>query len=124
MAEKLAIAGGKPVVDTKSIKRWPIITQEDRDAVLGVLDRGIVAGSTAPEAVGLEKDWAAYCGSKYCLTTNSGTAALHMALAAAGIGPGDEVITHTPSLDQLKDTIASIIKGDKPIVKAVCLPNG
>ncbi|NIA08159.1 MAG: DegT/DnrJ/EryC1/StrS family aminotransferase [Actinobacteria bacterium] len=93
MSDKLAIAGGTPVVDTKTIKSWPVITQDDRDAVLRVLDSGIVAGGTAPEAVGLEKDWAAYCGSKYCLTTNSGTAALHMALAAAGIGPGDEVIT-------------------------------
>ena len=93
MAEKLAIAGGTPVVDTKSIKSWPVITQEDRDAVLAVLDSGIVAGGTAPQAVGLEKDWARYCGSKYCLTTSSGTAALHMALAACGIGPGDEVIT-------------------------------
>ena len=60
---------------------------------MGVLDSGIVAGGTAPQAVGLEKDWAAYCGSKYCLTTSSGTAALHMALAACGVGPGDEVIT-------------------------------
>ena len=93
MADTLAIAGGTPVVDTESIKSWPVITQEDRDAVLGVLDSGIVAGGTAPQAVGLEKDWADYCGSKYCLTTSSGTAALHMALAACGIGPGDEVIT-------------------------------
>lgn len=93
MADKLAIAGGTPVVDTKTVKSWPVITQDDRDAVLRVLDSGIVGGGTAPEAVGLEKDWAEYCGSKYCLTTNSGTAALHMALAAAGIGPGDEVIT-------------------------------
>ena len=41
----------------------------------------------------LEKEWAKYVGSKYCLTTCSGTAALHMALAAVGVGPGDEVIT-------------------------------
>ena len=93
MADKLAIAGGRPIVDTKTIKSWPVITQADRDAVLKVLDSGIVGGGTAPEAVALEKEWAQYCGSKYCLTTNSGTAALHMALAAVGIGPGDEVIT-------------------------------
>jgi dTDP-4-amino-4,6-dideoxygalactose transaminase len=41
----------------------------------------------------LEREWAAYVGSKHCLTTTSGTAALHMGLAAFGIGPGDEVIT-------------------------------
>ena len=45
-------------------------------------------------------------------------------LLREGLVDPTRLITHTPSLDQLKDTIASIIKGDKPIVKAVCLPNG
>jgi dTDP-4-amino-4,6-dideoxygalactose transaminase len=58
-----------------------------------VLDSGIVAGGTAPQVSALEKEWAAYCGARYCLTTTSGTAALHMALAAGELGPGDEVIT-------------------------------
>ena len=45
-------------------------------------------------------------------------------LLAEGLVDPTKLITHTPSLDELKDTIASIISGDKPIVKAVCLPNG
>lgn len=43
-----------------------------------------------------EKEFAAYCGAKYCVALNSGTSALHLALAAVGVGPGDEVIT-TPN---------------------------
>lgn len=93
MAEKLAIDGGTPVLQRKDYKNWPIITDDDRRLVNEVLDSGIVAGGTAPQVTALEKEWAAYTGSKYCLTTVSGTSALHMALAAGGIGPGDEVIT-------------------------------
>ena len=93
MAEKLAIDGGKPVLTRKDYKNWPIIGADERRLVNEVLDKGIVAGGTAPQVKALEKEWAAYTGSKYCLTTCSGTAALHMALAAVGVGPGDEVIT-------------------------------
>ena len=58
-----------------------------------VLDRGVLWGAGAPEASALEKEWAQWLGTGYCLATNSGTAALHMAVASVGIGPGDEVIT-------------------------------
>lgn len=93
MAEKLAIDGGKPVLSRKDYKNWPIITADDRKFINEVLDKGIVAGGNAPQVKALEKEWAEYVGSKYCLTTCSGTAALHMSLAAVGVGPGDEVIT-------------------------------
>ena len=46
-----------------------------------------------PEVAGFEQDFAAYCGSSECIALNSGTSALHLALLAAGVGPGDEVIT-------------------------------
>lgn len=94
MAKKaLALSGGTPVIRPGEHVKWPVITQQDRAAVMGVLDRGVLSGPFAPEVRALEREFAAYVGAKHCLATNSGTAALHMALAAAGIGPGDEVIT-------------------------------
>ena len=94
MKERLAIKGGKRAVpeDIEKIK-WPVITEEDKKAVMRVLDRGILFGAYAPEVVALQEEFASYIGTKYCIATNSGTAALHMGIAAAGIGPGDEVIT-------------------------------
>jgi dTDP-4-amino-4,6-dideoxygalactose transaminase len=46
-----------------------------------------------PEVAGFEQEFAAYCGATECIAMNSGTSALHLALLAAGVGPGDEVIT-------------------------------
>ena len=93
MTPVLAINGGIRTVPEGIERRWPQITDAERTAVLRVLDSGILSGAHAPEVRALENEFAAYCGTKYCLSTNSGTAALHIAVAAAGIGPGDEVIT-------------------------------
>ena len=46
-----------------------------------------------PETAAFEEEFAAYCDASYAIGVNSGTSALHIALLAAGIGPGDEVIT-------------------------------
>lgn len=92
-ATRLAIAGGNPVLRRSDYQNWPIIGVDERRLVNEVLDSGIIAGSNAPQVAALEKEWSAYVGSKYCLTTTSGTAALHMALAAVDVGPGDEIIT-------------------------------
>ena len=93
MATNLAVAGGKPVVARERIRLWPIVTGADRAAILRVVDSGIFNGSSAPEVSALEREFGEFNGSRYCLASNSGTAALHMAVAAAGVEPGDEVIT-------------------------------
>ena len=45
------------------------------------------------EVASFEREFAAYCGAKHAIAVNTGTSALHLALLAAGVGPGDEVIT-------------------------------
>lgn len=93
MPSELALRGGTPVVPEGAVRSWPPLTQADREAVLAVFDSNELHGTHAPRARALEERWAAYIGTKYALVANSGTATLHMAIAAAGIGPGDEVIT-------------------------------
>jgi dTDP-4-amino-4,6-dideoxygalactose transaminase len=93
MTGKLAIHGGPKTVPDGLKKTWPEITPEDKQAVLAVLERNVLSGVHGPEATALEKEWAAFTCSRYVLSFNSGTAALHSALFAAGVGPGDEVIT-------------------------------
>jgi dTDP-4-amino-4,6-dideoxygalactose transaminase len=45
------------------------------------------------EVAAFERDFAAFCGTRFAVAVNSGTSALHLALLAAGVGPGDEVVT-------------------------------
>jgi len=93
MKDTIAIRGGTPVVRKELHVRWPIISDEDKAAVLAALDSGILNGPYAPRVKALEEEWARYCGVRYALTTNSGTAALHTAVAAGRIGTADQVIT-------------------------------
>ena len=92
MSERLAINGGNSLVPEGIEKPWPIITQDDIDAVTGVLKRGELWGPEATEKTALEKEWAEYCGVKHCIVTNSGTSAMHACVAGVGVETGDEVI--------------------------------
>lgn len=92
MPEQLAIHGGKPTVPEGTIKPWPHITDADRQAVMEVLSSDSINEQRKIQSEALSQEWAAYVGRKYCIPTNSGTAALHMCIAALGIEPGDEVI--------------------------------
>ena len=69
----------------------PIIGQEEIDNVVEVLKSGMIA--QGPKVSEFEKEFSSWVGADYGVATNSGTAALHVALLAAGIGDGDEVIT-------------------------------
>ena len=111
--DRLAVNGGPPVVPKDKLIQWPILTQIDRALVKQVLDSGILAGAFAPHVKALQEEFADYLGVKYCIAVNSGTAALHMAVAAAGIGPGDEVITSAFSF--LASATAPMHQGAIPV---------
>lgn len=89
--EQLAIMGGKPVRDVKIYYGRQCVGEDDIQAVAEVL-RGpyITCGPKVEEA---ERRLAEYTGAKHAVVCSNGTAALHCACIAAGIGPGDEVIT-------------------------------
>ncbi|HEX8097011.1 MAG TPA: DegT/DnrJ/EryC1/StrS family aminotransferase [Pyrinomonadaceae bacterium] len=78
-----------PFVDLKA--QYQSIRGEVDAAIAEVLsDTQFVLGS---HVEAFEEEFARYCRARYALGTNSGTSALHLALLAAGIGPGDEVVT-------------------------------
>jgi len=78
-----------PYLDLKA--QYRSIKPEIDAAIARVLEScQFVLGS---EVAAFERDFAAYCGATGCIALNSGTSALHLALLAAGVGPGDEVIT-------------------------------
>lgn len=69
----------------------PDLTDEEIDEVVATLKSGWVA--KGPRTVKFEQEFAQHVGAKHAVAMNSCTAALHVALLSAGIGPGDEVIT-------------------------------
>jgi dTDP-4-amino-4,6-dideoxygalactose transaminase len=69
----------------------PIIGPEEKQAVMDVLDSGIIA--QGPRVKEFEEAFAGMAGTSHAIATTSGTTALHLALLAHGIGEGDEVIT-------------------------------
>jgi perosamine synthetase len=100
LTDRLALLGGKPI-RTRPFAHQNTIGEEEKRAVMEVLDSGVLSqflGEYGPEFYGgthvkrLEAEYAARFRAKHAIATNSGTTALHAAVAAAGIGPGDEVI--------------------------------
>ena len=78
-----------PLVDLKS--QYQEIKSEIDSAIAEVVEScQFVLG---PEVEAFEADFAAYCQSRFAFGVNSGTSAIHLAMLAAGVGPGDEVIT-------------------------------
>lgn len=91
MKSQLAIEGGDPV--RKSFlpyaQQW--LDEDDIQAVTDVLHSPYL--TTGPKITEFEERFAEYVEAKYAVAVSNGTAALHAAAFAAGIGPGDEVIT-------------------------------
>lgn len=109
--EKLAINGGIPVRETKIYygKQW--IDENDIYAVDEVLRSDYV--TCGPKTQELERSLEQYTGARHAVAVSNGTAALHCACMAAGIGAGDEVIT-TP-LTFAASANCALYCGAKPV---------
>jgi dTDP-4-amino-4,6-dideoxygalactose transaminase len=86
----LAIHGGKPAIPAGTIQPWPPIDDVDREMVLASLEGH--SHTFGPNCTAFQDEFTEWNGNQYAITTNSGTAALHMCVYACGCGAGDEVI--------------------------------
>jgi perosamine synthetase len=90
----------------------PVITKESKELVARALEEGWIS-SAGPYIETFEKEFAQYLGVKHAISVNTGTAALHIALLAAGIKEGDEVIV--PAFTMAASWMAIMYVGAKPI---------
>ena len=88
--EQLALLGGRPAL-TEEPPAWPYFDQSDRDALNEVLESRVWGGYHQKVAE-LERRFAAFHGAEYGVALANGTVSLEIALEAAGVRPGDEVI--------------------------------
>ena len=87
----LAIAGGQPLRQ-KPFPQWPVWDQEEVEAVRAVVESGRWGAQQGAEVRGFEAEFAAYQEAAHGIAVTNGTVALKLALTAAGVGVGDEVI--------------------------------
>jgi len=109
--QKLAIDGGPKAVTNKLVG-WPKFDEKAIQSVTDVLRSGKVNYWTGPRGMEFEKKFAQWQGSKFAISVATGTAALHVGLAALGVGPGDEVIV--PSYTFIATSFSVVQAGAVP----------
>lgn len=107
----LAINGGKPTVCDK-LPAWPAFDENAIASVERVLRSGKVNYWTGRVGMEFEQKFADWQGSRFAISTTNGTSALHVALTALGIGPGDEVIV--PSYSFIASSFSIVQTGAVP----------
>lgn len=101
----------------RQITYKPVMTEEMIEAAARVLRGGRYIRSLPledSEGKRFEDEFCAYIGAKHAVNVSSGTAALHLALLAVGVGPGDEVITVPNTFSSVADVI--ILCGARPVL--------
>ncbi len=109
--QKLVIDGGPKAVSNR-LTIWPQFDENAIRSVEEVLRSGKVNYWTGRRGMEFEQRFAAWQGSKFAVSVATGTAALHVALSALGIGPGDEVIV--PSYTFIATSFAVVQAGAIP----------
>ncbi|MFI9723620.1 DegT/DnrJ/EryC1/StrS family aminotransferase [Streptomyces sp. NPDC052396] len=119
MSGRLAMFGGSRAVVLDDGDRarlaWPVVTEAERSAVLAVLDRGgfTSVGSGGAVVRRLESGWAEFTGTRHCAAVASGTAALELALAAADLEPGAQIVV--PALSFVASAFAPLRQRVEPV---------
>lgn len=103
----------KTMID-KTNFRWPIISEDEIDAVTRVLRSGHVNYWTGEECRLFEKEYSSFVGTKYSVALANGTLALETALHALNIGPGDEVVV--PSRTFIATASCVVMRGAHPVI--------
>lgn len=101
------------------IAPWPYFAEDEKQAVLNVLNSGKVNYWTGTVCREFEKEFAAYTGRKYCIALANGSLALELALIAYNIGPGDEVIVTCRTF--MASASCIIMRGATPVFADVDL---
>ncbi|MDD5470210.1 MAG: UDP-4-amino-4,6-dideoxy-N-acetyl-beta-L-altrosamine transaminase, partial [Candidatus Peribacteraceae bacterium] len=107
----LALSGGPPVRTTLLPYARQTVDEDDIQTVEAVLRSDWL--TTGPKVEEFEKAFAAFTGTQEAVAVSNGTAALHAAYAAAGIGPGDEVIV--PAMTFAATANAAVFLGARPV---------
>jgi len=91
----------------------PVVGEEEVQAVVAALRRGEISGSFGTAIPEFEEGFARFCGVRHAVAVSSGTAALHIAVAAAGIGAGDEVLVSAST--NIATALAAVHNGAVPV---------
>ena len=112
MREELALHGGEKTAK-EPFPPWPLFAERTLSDVLEPLRTGKVASWSGTRGAEFEERWAAWAVAPYAVACSSGTAALHMALLALGVRPGDEVLV--PSHTFVSTSLAVLHAGAVPV---------
>jgi perosamine synthetase len=122
MSKQLALHGGQAAVTANTQDGWEPPTEEEKQAVCELIDQQFLSGAGKGIGKELEDEFKAYTGAAFCLTVDHGSNAIMSALYAAGVGPGDEVIT--PALSYIGTYTGVIHLGARPVFCDVDPTNG
>ncbi len=106
----------------KPFPAWPFFEEDEIEAVRKVLASGKVNYWTGEEGKNFEKEFAEYIGTGYAVALANGTVSLELALRAAGVGPGDEVVVSPRTF--VATASAVVLRGARPVFADVDRESG
>ncbi len=109
----LAILGGTPSIAQRIEELWKRPIERQKSLIGEMIERGELTGAGAGVGKDFEERFARHVGCRYALSFSHGTAALTAAYYAAGVGPGDEIIT--PALGYIGSYAGALHMGARPV---------